>query len=177
MRQALFTVSLCLVLACSCSAQSDPNAPATKEDIQRFFDAMHTKDMIHQMANVMSKPMHQMSHEQCEKDKDKLPPDCEQRMNEMMDTMFADMPWNDMVDAMIPAYEKHFTKSDIDSLVAFYSSPTGQKLVREIPAVTAEAMQDMMPIMRKYIDTMTARAQAQMAEMMKSTTPKTESPN
>ena len=31
--------------------------------------------------------------------------------------------------AMVPAYQKHFTKGDIDNLVAFYSSPTGEEVI------------------------------------------------
>ena len=34
-----------------------------------------------------------------------------------------------MMQSMVPAYQKHFTKGDIDNLVAFYSSPTGEKVI------------------------------------------------
>ncbi len=168
MRRFLIVVSVCLLLAAGCFAQtSDPSAPAAKEDIQRFLDAMHSRDMIHKMMDSMSQPMHQMIHQQYEKDKDKLPPDFEEHMTRIMDDMFKNMPWDEMLDSMIPAYQKHLNKGDVDSLVAFYTSPVGQKLVRELPAITAEAMQNMMPIMSKYMDTMNARMQAEIAEMKK----------
>jgi hypothetical protein len=57
-----------------------------------------------------------------------------------------------MMQAMVPAYQKHLTKGDIDNLVAFYSTPTGEKLLRDMPAIMAESMQDMMPIILKYSD-------------------------
>jgi hypothetical protein len=69
------------------------------------------------------------------------------------------------MDAMIPTYEKHFTKGDMDALTAFYSAPTGQKILREMPAIMSEAMEAMMPIMRKNIDSMTAGLQDQVAQM------------
>jgi hypothetical protein len=59
---------------------------------------------------------------------------------------------DEIMDAMVPVYQKHLTKGDIDNLVAFYSTPTGAKLLREMPTIMAEAMQDMMPIMTKYTD-------------------------
>ncbi len=71
---------------------------------------------------------------------------------------------------MVPAYQKHFTKGDMDALIAFYSTPTGQKVLRELPAVTAEGMQAMMPIMRKSVDKMTERAENEVAQMMKKST-------
>ena len=67
------------------------------------------------------------------------------------------MPMDEMMDAMIPAYQKHLTRGDIDNIVAFYSTPTGAKVLREMPAMLAEAMQEMMPIMTKYMDTVQTR--------------------
>jgi hypothetical protein len=115
----------------------------------------------------MSKPMHQMTHEQYLKDKDKLPADFEEKMNRIMDDYIKNLPIEEMLQAMIPAYQKHLTKGDVDGLVAFYSSPTGQKVIQELPAITAEAMQSMIPLMRKQIDVMTGRMQEQIAQMKK----------
>ncbi len=123
--------------------------------------------MMLKMMEAMSKPMHETTHEQCERDKDKLPPDCEARINKMLDSMMKEMPYDEMMQAMVPAFQKHFTKGEMDALIAFYSAPTGQKVLQELPAVMAEGMQAMQPIMRKSIDKMTERAQRQVAEMMK----------
>jgi hypothetical protein len=85
----------------------------------------------------------------------------------MMNDMMKDMPFDEMMQAMVPTYQKHFTKGDIDALVAFYTSPTGQKLLRETPAITGEAMTAMMPILRQHMDAMSRRLQQQTDEMMK----------
>jgi hypothetical protein len=58
----------------------------------------------------------------------------------------------------------------MDALIAFYSAPTGQKVLRELPAVTAEGMEAMMPIMRKSVDRMTERAEKEVAQMVKGST-------
>src|SRR5208282_2030308 len=105
------------------------------------------------MIAVMSQSIHQMMHEQYLKDKDELPADYESKMTARMDEMFDNMPWDEITQAMVPAYQKHFTKGDIDNLVAFYSSPTGEKLLRELPSIMTESMQDMMPILLNYSDT------------------------
>jgi hypothetical protein len=159
---------LCLGMYGYAAAQQTPaDAPATKEDIQRYLQIMHSREMMAKMVEAMSKPMHQMVHEQYLKDKGKLPADFEGRMNKMTDEMFKKMPWDDMLDAMVPVYQKHFTKGDVDALVAFYSTPTGQKLIKEMPEITAEAMQEMMPLMRKSIDGMNQRLQEEIAAMIK----------
>ena len=72
-----------------------------------------------------------------------------------------------MVDAMIPVYQKHFTKGDVDAMAEFYSAPTGQKLLKEMPVMMGEAKQLMMPMMRKQIDSMTEQVQKEVASIIK----------
>ena len=164
-------VLLTIVLLCSSSisfAQQDPaDSPATKEDIQRYLEVAQSREMMSKIIDAMMKPMHQMIHEQYEKDKDKLPADFETRMNKVMDDTMKSFPWDEMLESMVPIYQKHLTKGDIDHLVVFYSTPTGQKVLRELPAITAEAMQSMLPIMKQRIDAMTRDLQQQVAEMIK----------
>jgi hypothetical protein len=68
-----------------------------------------------------------------------------------------------MLDDMIPVYQKHLTKGDVDAMGAFYSSPTGQKLLREMPAMTAESMQAAGPRIQAMMEKVMDRAE-KMAE-------------
>ncbi len=168
MKRFLIAAILCASFTCSSLAQDTAaDAPATKEDVERYLNAVHSHDMMLKMMDAMAKPMHQLVHDRYLKEKDKLPADFEARMNKMMDDMMKDMPFDEMMQAMVPTYQKHFTKGDMDALVTFYSSPTGQKLLREMPAITAEAMTAMMPIMRQHIDAANRRLQQQTDEMLK----------
>jgi hypothetical protein len=135
--------------------------------VQKYLGAIHIHDMMNQMLQAMSGPMHKMIHDASVKDQDQLPPNFEERMNKMLDDMLAKIPWDEMIQTMVPAYQKHFTKGDMDALTAFYSSPVGQKILRELPAVSAESMETMMPLMQKYVEGMSDRIQQEMAEMLK----------
>jgi uncharacterized protein len=168
MKRFFLALSACMVFALSAVAQQSPaDAPASKEDVQKYLEVMHAREMMAQTVEAMSKPMHQMIHDQYMKDKDKLPADFESRMNKMMDDTMKGFPWDEMLQAMVPVYQKHFTKGDIDAVVAFYSAPTGQKLLREMPAMMAESMQTMMPLLRKHMDAMMDRMQDEVAQMIK----------
>jgi hypothetical protein len=168
MKRLLLAATILLCTSSIGFAQQDPaDSPATKEDIQKYLEVMHSREMMTKVIDAMTKPMHQMMHEQYEKDKDKLPADFETRMNKLMDDTMKSFPWDEMLDSMVPIYQKHFTKGDIDHLVAFYSTPTGQKVLRELPAITAESMQSIMPIMQRKIEAMTRDMQQQVAEMIK----------
>lgn len=175
MKRLLLTMVFCLLFSSSGLAQdTSASGPPSMEDVEKLFQTMHSHDVMQNMADAMAKPMHQMVHDQFLKDKDKLPADFETRMNKLMDDMMKDMHFDEMMQAMVPSYQKHFTKDDINSLITFYSSPTGQKLLREMPVIMGEAMQAMMPIMRQQMDTMNQRLQQEIADMLKSSQKKPE---
>ncbi len=154
MKRILLVVGMVFVISWTSVAQtSTDDSPATKADVERYFQVVRSHDMMKKLMGSMTQTMHQMMHEQYLKHKDELPADYESKMTAMMDDMFANMPMDEMMQAMVPAYQKHFTKGDMDNLVAFYSTPTGEKVLHELPAIMAEAMRDMMPIMTKYMDT------------------------
>jgi uncharacterized protein len=62
------------------------------------------------------------------------------------------MPMDEMEQALIPAYQKHFTHGDLVAMNGFYSSPVGQKVLHELPDVMQESMQAMRPTMTKYVE-------------------------
>jgi hypothetical protein len=129
------------------------DTPATKADVEKYLQITHPHDMMKKMAVTMAQSMHQTIHEEYLKHQDSLPADYESTKTAEIDDMFENMPWDELMQAMVPAYQKHYTKGDIDSLIAFHSSPIGQKLLRESPAIMAEWMKDAMPIMMKYQET------------------------
>ena len=46
-----------------------------------------------------------------------------------------------MKPAYVDIYAENFTEPQLDDILAFYRSPTGQVLVEKLPALTAQAMQ------------------------------------
>jgi hypothetical protein len=168
MKRILLAAALCLCTAVMGFAQqAASDAPATREDVQKYLEVMHSREMMLQMVDAMSKPMHKMMHEQYLKNQDKLPSDFEARMNKTMDEWMKAMPWDEMLQSTVPVYQKHFTKGDLSALTAFYGTPTGQKVLRELPAITAEAMQSMMPLLQKQMEAMNQRVQQEVAQMIK----------
>jgi hypothetical protein len=167
MKRLLLCGLLCVALSSALAQEIDPNTPATREDIERYLAITRSRDMMQKTLAAMLGPMHEMIHEQYLRNKDKLPAGFEQREISEMDEMLKNMPFDEMKQSMVPVYQKHFTKGDIDALISFYSSPTGQKMLRELPAIMGEAMQSMLPIMRIYIETVKTRVQDEFAQAVK----------
>ena len=93
-----------------------------------------------------------------------------QRMKKSMDELIKGMPADEIIQAMIPSYQKHFTRSDIQAMNAFYSSPVGQKVLQELPEVTQEGMQAALPIISKYLSDWKKRMEQEMKDPDKSST-------
>jgi hypothetical protein len=167
MKRAALAAVLCMVFTAAAHAQQTPaDAPASKEDVVRFMDAMHSRDMMMNVMNLMAKQAGQMVHQQVSAQTD-LPPDAEERINKMMQDMFKNFPVDDLIQAVIPVYQKHFTKGDIDAFVAFYSTPAGQKLVKEMPAITQESMQASMGVAQKMVANMQQQIQDDINQIRK----------
>lgn len=64
-----------------------------------------------------------------------------------------------MTDQMIPLYAKYYSEEDVDALLAFYSTPTGQKVIKTMPQLLQEGMeigwkwaQERMPELQRRIE-------------------------
>ncbi len=127
MKRFLISLIVCTVFAATVMAQDASSAPATKEDVERYLTAINSHDMMNQIMTAMEKPMHQMVHEQYLKNQDKLPADYEERTNKTMDDMFKDMPMDEMMQAMVPVYQKHLTKVTSTHWSRFIHRPPGRR--------------------------------------------------
>jgi len=46
----------------------------------------------------------------------------------------------DLVDLVVPVYDRHLSHEDIKQLIVFYESPTGRKFVSVLPDITRDSM-------------------------------------
>ena len=108
------------------STQTSKSASdATKiADIRRLLELTGTKDMVNQMKGTMIAQFRQNAPG--------MPPG-------MFDEMMAELKAEDLEESMIPVYANHFTGDDIKHLIAFYESPFGRKVMREMPRIITES--------------------------------------
>jgi hypothetical protein len=138
---------LAATLTASARAQQPPanappaDAPATREDIQRLFGAMHVQEQIRTSMEVMLTQQRRIIGDMMKKRNRRVTEEDVDRASESAQEFLKNFPLDEMVEDMIPVYQKHLTKTDVDVMAAFYASPTGQKLLREQPAMAGESMQ------------------------------------
>jgi uncharacterized protein len=157
-------IILCALLlgAVLCSGQTTvsiaPESPSN-EDVKKLFDVMASREQINQMMQQVFTQIRTLSREQMKQRQPDISDAELARLDRESEDLIKHFPVEAMLDDMVPIYQKHFSKSDIDALTAFYSSPAGQKFLHEMPAVTAETMKAVYPRIQAQVDAAMKRAE------------------
>jgi hypothetical protein len=171
--------ALLLFSLCAFGQQAPGDSPASREQILKMFEVMHIRQQMRPMMEGMFKQQSALVRETM---KQRYPQITDQEMartNDVMVESVKDFPIDEMLDDMIPVYQKHLTQTDAEAMIVFYSSPAGQKLMQELPAITSEGMQAAYPRMQKHMEKVMQRVEQQMNEKSppkKNNTPKSTPP-
>jgi len=172
MKKQIVLGTLCFVLAVSASsvAQTPNNSDVPdKADVMQFLNIMHAKAQMVQVMEGMQKQMRLGAEQGFKQKVPEATPEQLAKVDQMFDGLFKEMPIDEMVDAIVPIYQKHLTKVDLAAVTAFYSSPSGQKILKEMPAIMSEAMQAGGEIGRRVFAERAQQLDQQIAELAKET--------
>lgn len=59
---------------------------------------------------------------------------------EFWDQFMDEVQADDLINLILPIYEKHYTHQNIKDLIAFYKTPIGKKSIEVLPSITQESM-------------------------------------
>jgi hypothetical protein len=147
------------------AGQPLPADAPTRDQVLTLLDLVEARQtMVDAMENV--KLMMQNSAEESFRQK---VPNATPKQIKALRGMFEEVtkaPLDEMISAVISIYQRHLTKTDVEELIRFYSSPVGQKLLRQQPQIMRESMQAGAEIQRKRMDEIQARLKERMDELM-----------
>jgi uncharacterized protein len=155
-------IAIVCVISSAVGVAQTGDQPASRDDVILLLQTMHSHDLMQKVLAAQSSGMRQLLHDQIMQDKGAVPADFETRFTKVMEDLIKGMPVDEITEAMIPSYQKHFTHNDIGAMNAFYSSPVGQKVLGELPAVMQEGMQAAVPVISKYMNEWKDRMQKEM---------------
>jgi hypothetical protein len=116
-------------------------ATPTKQEILKLFELLRVRQQTEQVIHLSMQDAKDGARETF---RTRVPQATEAQLahvDALVEEMFRHVSVDHMIQDMIPVYQKHLTRKDINAIVAFYSTPIGQKLIRELPGMTQEAMQ------------------------------------
>jgi hypothetical protein len=152
-----------------------PIDAATKEDIEQLLELTGTRARIQQMWAEMAKQAATMAADSYQqKHPDATPLEIRQaaeRAGENTQNAVKVFSVDELIEAIVPIYQQHLTHSDIRNIVDYYNSPTGQKVLKEMPAMMSESMQAIQPIILKHRPELEAQAEKAMEKSNATDTP------
>ncbi len=126
MRNTLAIVALFMLFTFSASAQ---NNKTYKETLAEMFDVSGSEATF----NAAIKQMIAIQKQQN--------PSVNTQLWDNLEAEVLKTSINDLVDMLVPVYEKHMTQEDLEGLITFYKSKVGKKFAEKTPLITAESMQ------------------------------------
>jgi hypothetical protein len=87
------------------------------------------------------------------------------RLDAIANEMFKQMPYDEMMASTAEIYRRHFTHDDVQALIAFYRSPSGQKFLAEMPSLVQESMRSGGEIMGKRMPEVMERVEKRIEEL------------
>jgi hypothetical protein len=94
----------------------------------------------------------------------------------MFDDIMNAMSLDDMINAIVPIYQRHLTKTDVEEMLRFYSPPVGQKLLRVQRQIIQESMQAGVEVEQRRMDEIKAKIQQRTQELMETSQDDTPAP-
>jgi hypothetical protein len=129
----------------------------TKEQLAKLFEVMRLRQQMQSAMKMMPAMIQQQVAAQNKEMTHKLrgggslTPEqqaaVDKLQSQFMKKAFDIYTIDEMLDDMTGLYQRHLSRSDVDAFIAFYSSPAGQHLLDQQPAI----MQEYMPIVMKRV--------------------------
>lgn len=168
---AVLCVALLPVTAAFAQQAGDP---ATKEDVQKFFDLTDSRKQFDALMSAFTKQIQAQNQSLLRKQSENLTPKQAAQLNAFVNNsvqnVLQNMPYEEMMQAIMPAYQHHFTHGEMQELIRFNASPLGKKLRSQMPAIMTESMQALMPIMQRRTEASMADLRARTEEYSKTLT-------
>jgi len=122
-RKLLVTLACCLLLSPSSALADAAEKDAT---IRKLIEVTGATQMGSQLvANLL----------------EQLKPAFPHVSAETWDELASLLPPAEAADLIVPIYAKHFEQEELEALLAFYESPTGQKMLAKMPEVMQESIE------------------------------------
>ena len=158
----------------------------TKEQLIKLFELMHVRDQLASVTKMVPALVQQQmkAHmQQMRKDHPEMALMSEEKqqaagmvMDKFMARVFDIYTPDEMISDMAGIYQKHLSRSDVDGMIAFYSTPAGQHMVAMTPVIMQEYMPLVMQRMQERMKPLTDEMSKEMEQIAKPAAPASDKP-
>ena len=144
-------------------------APPSDQSIEQMMKVMQVEQMLNQTMTQMETGMRSGMEQSVQQSLQGKPPTAAQKTQiAEFQTKFAgvlkdELSFAKLKGVYLQVYRETFTQDEINSIIAFYSSPAGKAMVEKVPV----AMQKAGALMQERIGPITQKIQAMMEQFQK----------
>jgi len=152
---------------------ADNGNVASREQIMKLLDLLQVPDSLALTLDAMKEQM-KIGALQAFREKVENPsPEQINSVNAIVDDEFKKIGMEDLIKDVVPIYQKHLSRSDVEAVIRFYSSPVGQKIRREQPAMARESLQATAAGQRGKMELLLAKLDLRIEQLIQSEEKKT----
>jgi uncharacterized protein len=141
-------VCLLLFILPSISYSADENK-SKRESVENLLAIIKAESMIDTIYSQMDQMMQSASQQFG------IKPSEQEIFNKFMfktiSLMKSEITWEKMKEPMITIYLNHYSEKEIQDMVAFYESDSGQSMIRKMPAVMQDSMKLSQEILKDFL--------------------------
>lgn len=169
-RTAILALTCSIVLPNGFAADQPPTEASIKQLLEVGQAHKLTDAMMAQMDGLMKQAMQQAA--QGQRLSSKIQKDIERRHAEIMGAVKEVLDWNKLEPMYVRVYQKSFSQQEVDGLLAFYKTPTGQAVLNKMPVVLQNTTTEVQQMMQPMIQRMQRMQQEVVAEIQAEKTKK-----
>jgi hypothetical protein len=133
------------------------NVPPTEDSVRHLLDLLQTHrvldDAMNSMDDFMQKSMEQARQTQGPALNAKQQQIIDQFRTDMVSAIKDELAWSKIEPEIVSVYVKTFSQKEINDMITFYSSPSGQSVANKLPLVSRQMTTDiherMLPLIQK----------------------------
>lgn len=142
----IFTMAMILLMAPALVNADDKDQ---RRQVERLLEVMKVEQAIDSMYSQIDQMFVGMAKELGVKQSEQ--PIFDRYMQKVAAAMKEEMTWQKMKEPMIDVYMKHYSKAEINDMLAFYSSESGRSIIAKMPSVMQDSMQISQAMFREFM--------------------------
>jgi uncharacterized protein len=153
-------------------ARPHTSQPATSDgapslaQVVKLMELLRVRDELQITLDAMKQQMKDAATETFSERIPNPTPEQLRSVNSVVDDVFTEVSLDDLIKDLVPVYQRHLTRSDVSALITFYSSPAGQKILREQAAMVKESMRVAGANQQKRMEELLAKLDVRMHQLI-----------
>ena len=155
------------------TSQAQTGNVASREQIMKLLELLQVPDSLAMTMDAMKEQMKVGALQMFREKVNNPSPEQIKSVDAIVDDEFKKIGMEDLIEDVVPIYQKHLTRSDVEAVIKFYSSPVGQKIRREQPAMARESLQATSAGQRSKMELLLAKLDLRIDQLARSEENKT----